>query len=54
MPKRHLQLIGVLTIGFGLVSQFRPAALSEPAGFGALSPSAATDLRAASAVPQRA
>jgi len=41
-----LRVIGAATLGFGLLSLLSPAALSDPAGFGALAPSALTDLRA--------
>ena len=46
VAKYYLIGIGVLTLIFGLAYLLAPATLTEPAGFGSLSPSATTDVRA--------
>jgi hypothetical protein len=42
----YVRVVAALTVAFGLVSLLWPASMADPAGFGPLAPSAATDVRA--------
>ncbi|MFK7895534.1 MAG: DUF4345 domain-containing protein [Myxococcota bacterium] len=46
LTKPYLQVVGVLTLIFGLIYLLVPTAMTEPAGFGSLGGSALTDVRA--------
>ena len=46
IARLYLLGFGLLSVGFGLGYLFAPVALTEPAGFTMLSPSATTDVRA--------
>lgn len=46
LTKPYLLVVGVLTILFGVIYLFVPATMTDPAGFGPLSGSALTDIRA--------
>jgi hypothetical protein len=46
LPRIYLRFLGAMTVCFGLLYLFIPESLTDPTGFGSLSPGALTDVRA--------
>ena len=45
-PRNYLRFLGAMSVVFGLLYLFVPESMTGPTGFGALPPSAMTDVRA--------
>jgi hypothetical protein len=46
LARTYLRILGAMTLLFGLIYLFFPQSMTDPTGFGALGPSATTDVRA--------
>jgi hypothetical protein len=46
LARTYLRILGAMTLFFGLLYLFAPTTMTDPTGFGALGPSATTDVRA--------
>jgi hypothetical protein len=46
LARTYLRFLGAMTLFFGLIYLWSPRSMTDPTGFGALGPSATTDIRA--------